>query len=50
MLRNAVEKDKALFEMEKKYLQEELEIYKEKADRLENEAKKLRANYARLST
>jgi hypothetical protein len=44
-----LEKERALHEMEKKYVEEELDRYKERGNTLENETRKLRTALAKIS-
>lgn len=49
-IRSTLEKERALHDMEKKYMEEELERYKERATTLEGECRKLRSNNSKLSS
>ena len=49
-VKSTLEKQRALHEMEKKYIQEELERYKERAANLENECRKLRTCNTKLTS
>ena len=49
-IRSTLEKERALHDMEKKYMEEELERYKERATTLEGESRKLRSNNSKLSS
>ena len=49
-VKSTLEKERALHEMEKKYMEEELDRYKERAANLENECRKLRTSNSKLTS
>jgi len=50
LIKSTLEKERALHDMEKKYMEEELERYKERAISLENECRKLRTSNTKLTS
>lgn len=49
-IRSTLEKERALHDMEKRYMEEELERYKERSSTLEVETRKLRSSNAKLTS